>query len=111
MNVFRITTEFSAYSEVTFPNHVNPLGFPVEGCKVQLVDNNKSCTFCTDCYSPRVDLPLNDVDITVLLRILSVARIVTSFFKNQRKQFTHRLTNSINNNINFHKLLSMKRER
>jgi len=32
---------FSAYSEVTFPNHVNPVGFPVEGCKVQLVDNKQ----------------------------------------------------------------------
>ena len=92
---FRITT----YSEVNFPNHVNPVRYRLGGCKVQLVDDtqlHKLRTISTDHYSPRVDL----LRLLQSCCIYSVECIVASVFINQHKQFTNRLTNSINNNIN-----------
>ena len=66
--------------------------------KVQLIDNTQNLqpqvATPTSC---RVSLSHLMTYITELVRKLSVEGIVASFFKNQRKQFTNQLTNSINN--------------
>ena len=58
---------FSAYSEVTFLNHVN--------------HKTKVCTKCIDRYSPRMELPLDDVCYRATVYTLSRVQSGTIIYK------------------------------